>query len=144
MGRILAIDYGTKRVGLAVTDPLQMIASPLTTIHSKDVIEFLKDYTTKEEVECFVIGEPKRMNYESSDTEKQIGPFIKALKKNVPGIDVERFDERFTSKIAFQAMIDAGLKKKDRARKELVDKISAAVILQSYLEMKLNKQKRTD
>ncbi len=140
----MAIDYGTKRVGLAVTDPLQMIATPLTTIHSKDVIEFLKDYTTKEEVECFVIGEPRRMNYEASEIEKQIGPFIKALRKNIPSVDIERFDERFTSKIAFQAMLDAGLKKKDRARKELVDKISAAVILQSYLEMKLNKEKRTE
>jgi putative Holliday junction resolvase len=135
MGRILAIDYGTKRVGLAVTDPLQMIANPLTTVHSKDLVEFLKDYTTKEEVDCFVIGEPKRMNYEASGPEKQIEAFIKHIKKKFPEIKIERVDERFTSKIAFQAMIDAGLKKKDRANKELVDKISATVILQSYLEM---------
>jgi putative Holliday junction resolvase len=138
MGRILAIDYGTKRVGIAVTDPLQMIANPLTTIHSKDVIQFLKDYTTKEEVDCFVIGEPRRMNYEASGPEKQIEAFIRTLKKQIPGIQIERVDERFTSKIAFQAMIDAGLKKKDRANKELVDMISAAVILQSYLEIKSN------
>lgn len=132
----MAIDYGTKRVGLAVTDPLQMIANPLTTVHSKDLMEFLKDYTTKEEVECFVIGEPKRMNNQESEAARHIEPFIRSLKKKLPGIKIERMDERFTSKMAFQSMLDAGLKKKDRARKELVDMISAAIILQSYLAMK--------
>jgi putative Holliday junction resolvase len=143
MGRILAIDYGTKRVGLAVTDPLQMIANPLTTVHSKDVVQFLKDYTTREEVDCFVIGEPRRWNNEASGPVEQIDAFIRSLSKNLPGIRIERMDERFTSKMAFQAMLDAGLKKKDRGKKELVDMISATIILQSYLDMKSNEQTRT-
>jgi putative holliday junction resolvase len=130
----MAIDYGTKRVGLAVTDPLRIIATSLTTVHSKDVIQFLKDYTAREAVDVFIVGEPKRMNNEASDVEKHIIPFIALLKKNFPSIPVERADERFTSKIAFQTMIDMGLKKKDRARKELVDSTSAVILLQSYME----------
>ena len=134
MGRILAIDYGSKRVGIAVTDPLKMIGNGLTTIHSKDVISFLKDYFNKEEVECVVVGEPKRMNNEPSSSAALIDVFIKSLKKNFPGLKIERMDERFTSKMAFQTMISGGVKKKARKNKELIDEISATIILQSYLE----------
>ena len=134
MGRILAIDYGSKRVGIAVTDPLKMIANGLTTIHSKEVISFLKDYFKREEVECVVVGEPRRMNNEPSRVAALIDIFIKSLKKNFPGLKIERMDERFTSKMAFQVMIEGGLKKKARQNKELVDEISATIILQSYLE----------
>lgn len=136
MGRILAIDYGTKRVGLAVTDPLQMIANGLDTIHSKDVIAFLKDYIARENVDCIVVGEPKRLNNEAAQAEVHIAPFVKKLKKEFPQVPVERFDERFTSKMAFQAMIDGGLKKKDRQDKGMVDKVSATIILQSYMQSK--------
>ena len=134
MGRILAIDYGRKRVGIAVTDELKMIANSLTTVHSKDIIIFLKNYTDKEKVECFVVGEPKQMNGKLSESEKFIKPFIKLLKKEFPDIKIERFDERFTSKIAVRTMVDAGIKKKDRQNKALIDRISATLILQSYLE----------
>lgn len=136
MGRILAIDYGTKRVGLAVTDPLKMIANGLDTVHSKDVIAFLKDYIAKESVDCIVVGEPKRLNNEAAQAEEHIAPFVKKLKKEFPKVPVERFDERFTSKMAFQAMIDGGLKKKDRRDKAMVDKVSAVLILQSYMQSK--------
>lgn len=136
MGRILAIDYGTKRVGLAVTDPLQMIANGLDTVHSKDVLAYLKDYLAKETVDCIVVGEPKRLNNEAAQAEEHIAPFVKKLKKEFPDVPVERFDERFTSKMAFQAMIDGGLKKKDRQDKAMVDKVSAVIILQSYMQSK--------
>lgn len=132
----MAIDYGSKRVGIAVTDPLQMIATGLTTVHSKDLIEFLKKYTEKEEVECMVVGEPKRMNNEPSDSARFIEPFVIHLKRTFPKIKIERMDERFTSKMAFQTMIDSGLKKKARQNKELVDEISATIILQSYMTKK--------
>jgi putative Holliday junction resolvase len=141
MSRILAIDYGSKRVGLAVTDPLQMIANPLQTVHSKDILDFLESYLESEDVECFVVGDPRQMNNKESESVKIINPFISKLKKKFPEIRIERVDERFTSKIAFQAMIDAGLKKKDRQNKGLVDTISATLILQSYLEMKQNSEK---
>ena len=141
MGRILAIDYGKKRVGLAVTDELKMIANSIGTIHSQNVISFLKKYVAKEDVECFVIGEPKRMDYSESESVKYIEPFIKQLKNTFPNIPVKKFDERFTSKMAFQTMIDAGLKKKVRQDKALVDSISATIILQSYLESLNNKNK---
>lgn len=134
MGRIMAIDYGSKRVGIAVTDALQIIAGGLTTVHSKDLIDFLKGYMEKEEVECIVVGEPKRMNNTPSDSARFIEPFVVHLKRTFPTVKVERMDERFTSKMAFQTMIDGGLKKKDRQNKELVDEISATIILQSYME----------
>lgn len=134
MGRILAIDYGQKRVGLAVTDELKIIANALTTVHSKDVISFLKDYISKEKLELFVIGEPKQMNNSPSESAKFVEIFIKKLKKEFPEIPIKKFDERFTSKIAFQSMIDSGLKKKDRRNKEIIDRVSATLILQSYLE----------
>lgn len=134
MGRILAIDYGQKRVGLAVTDELRIIATALTTVHSKDVIRFLKDYLQTKKVDCFVVGEPRQMNNTISDSAKFIEPFVKKLKKEFPDIPVERYDERFTSKIAVQTMVSAGLKKKDRQNKALIDKVSAVLILQSYLD----------
>lgn len=136
MARILAIDYGRKRVGLAVTDPLQIIANSLTTVHSKDIWAFLDEYLKKEDVECIVVGYPKQMNNEASEAVKYINPFIKKLVKTYPNMDIKQVDERFTSKMAHQTMIDAGLKKKARQNKALVDTISATIILQSYLEQK--------
>ncbi|HNW97533.1 MAG TPA: Holliday junction resolvase RuvX [Bacteroidales bacterium] len=140
MGRILAIDYGTKRVGLAVTDNLKMIANALTTLHSKDVLPYLKAYTSHEDVECFVVGEPKNMDGTSSESEQCIQAFINLLKKSFPAIPVNRYDERFTSKMAMQTLYDAGLKKKDRQKKELLDSVSATLILQSYLENSIIKK----
>jgi len=134
LGRILAIDYGRKRVGLAVTDPLQMIANSLTTVHAKDIWTFLSDYLTKETVDCIVVGYPKQMNNQASEAVRYINPFLKRLQKLYPDMDIQLVDERFTSKMAHQTMIDAGLKKKSRQNKALVDSISATIILQSYLE----------
>ncbi|MCB4809189.1 Holliday junction resolvase RuvX [Tamlana sp. 62-3] len=136
MGRILAIDYGTKRTGIAVTDELQIIASGLTTVNTKDLIRFLKEYTSQEKVDLFVIGEPKQMDNTVSQSEKYIKEFIINLEKNIPNIKIERVDERFTSKMAFQTMIDSGLKKKQRQNKALIDEISATLILQNYLYSK--------
>ena len=136
MGRILAIDYGVKRSGIAVTDELQIIASGLTTIATKDLLPFLKTYILKEQVELFVIGEPKQMNYEVSESEVFIKGFIDKLTKAIPDIPIKRVDERFTSKMAFQTMIDSGLSKNQRKNKALVDEISATLILQSYLYYK--------
>ncbi|MDR1699355.1 MAG: Holliday junction resolvase RuvX [Prevotellaceae bacterium] len=137
MGRILAIDYGRKRVGLAATDPLKMIANSLTTVPSAEVMAFLEKYTQTESVELFVVGLPKQMNNEPSASMRYITPFVGALKKRFPHIPVAMFDERFTSKLAHQTMIDGGLKKKDRQNKALVDQISATIILQGYLESQL-------
>ncbi|MFH1936606.1 MAG: Holliday junction resolvase RuvX [Bacteroidota bacterium] len=134
MGRILAIDYGRKRVGLAVTDELKIIATALGTVRSGDVIAYLKRYLRENTVECFVVGEPKDMANRPSEAERFITPFVKNLKKNFPGILVERFDERFTSRMATQAILAAGVKKSDRQNKSLVDAVSATMILQSYLE----------
>lgn len=133
MGRLLAIDFGEKRTGIAVTDELQIIASGLTTVLTEDLILFLEDYTQKENVEKFIIGKPKQMNNEDSESETHIQKFLDQLTRKFPGIPVEREDERFTSKLAFQTMIDSGLKKKQRRNKGLVDEISATIILQSYL-----------
>ncbi|WP_461532405.1 Holliday junction resolvase RuvX [Sinomicrobium sp.] len=133
MGRIMAIDYGTKRTGIAITDELQLIASGLTTVSTVDLMDFILDYTQKEQVERIVVGLPKRHNNEASESEVYIQKFLKILEKSLPEIPVERVDERFTSKMAFQAMIDGGLKKKQRQNKALIDEISAAIILQSYL-----------
>jgi putative Holliday junction resolvase len=134
MGRILAIDYGRKRVGLAVTDPMQIIANKLTTVRAHDVFDFLTDYFTKEKVDCVVVGYPKTLSDEPSESIRYINPFLKNFQKKFPEVKLELVDERFTSKIAFQTMIDAGLKKKDRQNKELIDAVSATIILQSYLE----------
>ncbi|MBN4084883.1 Holliday junction resolvase RuvX [Flavobacteriaceae bacterium AH-315-B10] len=136
MARILAIDYGLKRTGIAVTDELQIIASGLTTVATKELIPFLKDYVAKEHVELFLVGLPKQMNNEPSQSEELITPFLNKLKATFSKIPIERVDERFTSKIAFQTMIDSGLKKKQRKNKALVDQISATIILQSYLYSK--------
>ncbi|HYG17001.1 MAG TPA: Holliday junction resolvase RuvX [Bacteroidia bacterium] len=136
MPRILAIDYGTKRVGLAVTDELQIIATALETIHAKDVIEYLKNYCTQNAVETFVVGKPRQMDGSASESEKQIQAFINALKKNIPQIPVVRYDERFTSKIAQQSLIDSGVKKKQRREKGALDTVSAVLILQDYLASK--------
>jgi putative holliday junction resolvase len=136
MGRILAIDYGQKRVGIAVTDVGQMIASPLTTVHSKDIISFLKDYVSKEKVELFVVGEPRQMNNQASESVRFIEPFVRLLVKQFPEIPVERVDERFTSMMAQRTILESGARKKDRQNKALVDTVSAAIILQSYLEAK--------
>ena len=137
MGRILAIDYGQKRVGIAVTDTLQLIANGLTTLSVNDVMKFLEDYVAKEPVELFVVGLPKQMNNEASASMKYIEPFVGRLKKKFPAIEVKYVDERFTSVLAQKAMIDGGLKKKDRQNKALIDQISATIILQSYLETRL-------
>ena len=133
MGRIMAIDYGRKRVGVAVTDELQLIANSLTTVAAHEIFTFLKSYVQKEKVDAFVVGEPRQMNNQPSESLQFIIPFVNRLKKEFPDVPVEMIDERFTSRMAFQTMIDAGLKKKDRQRKELVDSISATIILQSYL-----------
>ena len=134
MGRILAIDYGSKRVGLAVTDSLRIIASGLDTVHSKDLIAFLEAYFKKEQVDIIVIGEPKTLANEASDSASFIEPFVTHMRKKFPDKKIERFDERFTSTMAHQTMLAGGLKKKDRQNKELVDKISATIILQDYLQ----------
>ena len=133
MSRILAIDFGKIRTGIAVTDNLQIIASGLTTVATNELIDFLKEYTQKESVELFIIGKPKQMDFSDSESEVLIIPFLKKLEKIFPKIPIKRIDERFTSKMAFQTMIDSGLKKKQRQNKALIDKISATIILQSYL-----------
>ena len=133
MPRILAIDFGKVRTGLAVTDELQIIASGLTTVATKEAIPFLLDYCKKEDVELFLMGEPKQMNNTPSESEALIQPFLKKLAKAFPDMPIKRVDERFTSKMAFQTMIDGGLGKKKRKNKALLDEISATIILQSYL-----------
>ena len=133
MARILAIDYGMKRTGIAVTDELQIIASGLITVNTKELIEFLKDYMAKENVELFLVGEPKQMDNTASESEALIQPFLVILEKQFPKTPIVRVDERFTSKMAFQTMIDSGLKKQQRKNKALIDEISATLILQSYL-----------
>ena len=133
MPRILSIDYGLKRTGLAVTDPLQIIATGLTTVESPKLMPFLKDYFSKEEVELIIIGEPK--NWDDSDTHATplVEKCIKELQKNFPAIPVKKVDERFTSKMAKDSMLEMGMKKKDRRKKELVDEIAATIMLQEYL-----------
>lgn len=136
MAKVLGIDYGSKRVGLAVTDELQIIASGLTTVHSKDIISFLEDYFSKNEVECIVVGEAKDLKNNPAESAYIIENFVKLISRKFPDKKIARVDERFTSKMAFQTMIDSGLKKKQRQNKALVDEISATIILQSYLEQK--------
>ena len=141
MSRILAIDYGRKRTGIAVTDPMQIIASGLTTVPTPQLMDFLMKYVQQEKVERIIIGHPKQMNNEDSENMKNIVPFMNRLKKQLPDIPVELVDERFTSVLAHQAMLTGGLKKKDRQNKALVDEISATIILQSYMESrKFNNQ----
>lgn len=134
MGRIVAFDVGKKRVGLAVSDPLRIIANGLTTLNVSEVLPFLSGYVSKENVDLFVVGYARQTNGADSESMTYIQPFVRSLKNKFPQISVEWMDERFTSQMAFQTMIDAGLKKMDRRNKELVDKISATIILQSYME----------
>lgn len=133
MARILALDYGTVRTGIAVTDELQIIASGLKTVETKHIFSFLTNYLKNENVALFVIGEPKQLNNSVSESEQFIKPFIEKLSKTFPKIPIKRIDERFTSKIAFESMIQSGMKKKKRQNKALIDEISATIILQSYL-----------
>lgn len=136
MARLLALDYGTKRVGIAITDEFQMIASGLCTVRAHDCMDFLKDYLSKESVSDIVIGLPKDLNNKKTDATPYVKGFAKQIRKEFPDLDVHFIDERFTSKIAFQSMIDGGLKKKDRQNKALVDEVSATLILQSFMEQK--------
>lgn len=134
MPRILAIDYGSKRCGIAVTDPLQIIATALETVRTHDLADFLKKYTAQEKVEAFVIGMPKKLDNTDSENAARVTAFIKTLKKSFPDIPVHTQDERFTSSMALQSMIASGSKKSDRREKGNIDKISATIILQSYME----------
>lgn len=134
MGKILAIDYGEKRIGLAVTDDMKMIAFGLTTVATSEIFTYLSDYIPKENVETIVVGEPKQMNNTASESEVFIIPFLEKLKEKFPSTPIKRHDERFTSKIAFQTMLDSGLKKKQRKNKALIDEISATIILQDFLK----------
>lgn len=134
MGRILAIDYGTKRTGIAVSDSLQIIANGLTTVRTHTLFDFLKNYIEKEDVECIVIGLPKTLKNEYSESMTHIRPFEKKLRTIYPQMKIEFYDERFTSALAHKAMLDGGLKKKDRQNKALVDEISATILLQDYME----------
>jgi len=134
MARIMAFDYGNKRLGIAVTDPLQMIANGLTTIHPKDAVDFLKKYLLTEEIEIFVVGEPRQMDGTASQSAQHVKGFVTILKKNFPEIPIAMMDERFTSKMASAVIAQSGLKKTARQDKALVDTISATIILQSYME----------
>ena len=136
MARIMAIDYGRKRTGIAVTDSLQMIANGLTTVPSGELVKFIQSYMAKEPVELIVVGQPKQMNNEPSENMRYVQAFVTHLKRTLPQIPIEYYDERFTSVMAHQAMLDGGLRKKKRQEKALVDEISALIILQAYLESK--------
>ncbi len=136
MPRLLAIDYGTKRVGIAVSDPLQLIAQGLTTVATKDCIPFLRGYFLKEAVEVVVVGLPKRLDNTATDATAMAQAFVRLLRREFPAMRVEVIDERFTSKMAFQTLIDSGLKKKDRRDKALIDEVSATIMLQDFMEMR--------
>lgn len=141
MARILSIDYGKKRTGIAVSDPLQIIANGLTTVETAKLEDFLKEYLQKESVSTIVVGLPKQMDNQASENMKRVEPFVNRLRKLYPDIVIEYFDERFSSKMAQQAMIDGGLKKKERQNKSLVDEISATIILQGYMESRIYNKK---
>ncbi|MBR6893913.1 MAG: Holliday junction resolvase RuvX [Bacteroidaceae bacterium] len=136
MARIMSIDYGQKRTGIAVSDPLQMIANGLTTVDTAQLLDFIADYLSKEQVERIVVGYPKQTNGEDSENMKRITPFVNRLRKLYPTITVELYDERFTSVLAHRAIIESGIGRKARQDKALVDKISATIILQDYMERK--------
>ena len=133
MPNYLGVDYGTKRTGVAVTDELQIIASGLTTVNTQELMTFVNDYLEQEKVELILVGEPKQRDGSHSNVEEEIQKFLKRLRTKFPNMPIEREDERFTSKMAFQAMIDSGLKKKQRRNKALIDEIAATIILQDYL-----------
>ena len=139
MARILSIDYGKKRTGLAVTDPLQIIPNGLATVATSTLFDYLKDYVSREAVERIIIGEPKQMNGEGSENLTRVQQFVARWKKNMPNIPIEYHDERFTSVLAHRAIIDSGISRKARQNKALVDEISANIILQSYLQMRSNR-----
>lgn len=139
MGRILAIDYGLKRTGIAVTDPLRIIATGLTTVETPKLMDFLQKYCQQEEVDCFVVGEAKHMNNTPAESAAIIEPFVQKLRATFADKPVSRMDERFTSKMAFQSMIDSGLGRKKRQNKALIDEISATLILQNYMQLQQNK-----
>jgi putative Holliday junction resolvase len=134
MGRYLALDYGTKRTGIAVSDTLKIIANGLTTVPTHTLLDYLKSYLEKEDVERIIVGLPKQMNNEYSENMKHIRPFVKKLQSIYPDMPIEYYDERFTSALAHRTIIDAGLKKTDRQNKALVDEVSATIILQGYME----------
>ena len=136
MSRVMAIDYGKKRVGVAVTDPLQIIATRLTTVSAEEIWGFLSDYFARESVELVLIGYPMQLNNQPSEAIRYINPFLKKFQQIYPAMPIQQMDERFTSRMAFQTMIDAGVKKKERQNKETIDGVSATIILQSYLEGK--------
>lgn len=142
MARILAIDYGRKRCGVAVTDPLRIIATALDTVPAAELWDFLKAYFAKEEVDCVVVGEPRQMDNTPSESERYITPFVNRFRKAYPDMPLVRVDERFTSKIAHQSMLDMGLRKKQRQDKALVDSMSAVLILQTYMQMLDNENHR--
>ena len=144
MGRIIGIDYGVKRIGLAVTDPLQIFASPLMTVMTTEFYKFITGYLETDDVDAFVIGYPVQMNNQPSESVTYINPFIKKLKKTYPEKHIYLADEGFTSQMAFRTMIDGGVKKKDRQDKSMVDKISASIILQSFLENRSNKKENNN
>ena len=137
MGRILAIDYGRKRTGLAVTDPLRITASPLLTVETAQLVAWLRDYFAREQVDEVVIGHPTQMNGQESESMNYIRPFLGLFRKTFPDKPITMFDERFTSVLAHRAMIAGGMKKKDRQNKAVVDRIAACIILEDYLESKL-------
>lgn len=139
MGRILSIDYGRKRTGIAVTDPLQLIANGLTTVATASVVDYLQDYVRRESVELIVVGLPRQANGADSENMARVRAFVNRLRKVMPEIPVEFFDERFTSVLAHQAMLEGGLRKKARQNKALVDEISATIILQGWMESRMNK-----
>lgn len=135
MGRIMAIDYGARRTGLAVTDPMRIIATALATVDSSNTLPYIKEYCAREEVDVFVVGEAKRMDGSPSESMRLIEPFVKLLKEAFPDKELVRIDERFTSKLAFQSMIDSGLKKKDRRNKGMIDQVAATIMLQDYMRI---------
>ena len=144
MGRILGIDYGRKRTGVAVTDPLQIVAGNLATVPTHTLMSFIKDYIAREQVERIVIGQPTQLNGEPSESMKYITPFVNRLRKELPDMPIVMYDERFTSTIAHRAMIDGGMKKSDRRDKSRVDAIAATIILNDYLQSKLNQPFNTE
>lgn len=142
MGRIIGIDFGRKRIGIAVSDPLNIFASPAGTVNSQEFEPFIDNYLKTEIIDCFVIGYPVQMNNKPSESVKYLEPFIRRLKKKYPEIPVNLTDERFTSQIAIQSMIAGGMKKSDRMDKSVIDKVSAAIILQSWLDRNSNINKK--
>lgn len=136
MGRIVAIDYGGKRCGIAVTDPMQIIATGLTTVGNRELIAYLKDYATTETIETFVVGDPKNLDGSDTNSTEMVRNFVKHLGRQFPDIPIVLVDEAFTSKMAVQSMVQSGMRKKERRKKENVDLISATIILQNYMEQK--------